>query len=224
MLLIGLPFTFTKSVLIASVCALGIFVCKYSKTYRNLIIFTFPFVLLLFVFATHFVVVNKYVFDNQKETLFHALDKTSTQLSIGNNYIIKTSYAFLKEKGWFVFKQNPLVGIGSGNFNKVSFESDKSSYRDGYDPHSSITGSLAEMGIIGFSAFLSIFVLAFQRIVLFLKTDLSLSDRYLLYGFLGIFIFMFCEAIATDVMNFRHFWLIFAFFAAWTRKVSVSII
>lgn len=224
MLIIGLPFAFAKSIVVTFICSIGIFMNKYIKQYRYTAILVFSTLLIFYTFSTHFVLVKKFVFENQKDNMFLFLDKANPLLSVGDNFLIKTGYALLKEKAWYIFTQNPLVGIGAGNINVEPFAIDKPNYAfiKGFDPHSSITGSLAEMGILGFLAFFSIFIIAFREIYLLLKTNLNSKDLLLLYGFLGIFIFMICEAISTDVMNFRHFWLIFAFFAAWMRKFSVS--
>ena len=224
MLIVGLPFTIAKSALITFSCFSGVFMAQYQKKYRYLTIFAFSLILVCYIFVTHFIVINKNIFDNQKDTLFAFLDKSNPILNIGDNYIIKTGYTLLKEKAWFVFTQNPIVGIGAGNLYVEPFEVNNLNYAiiKNFDPHSSYSGTLAEMGIIGFLAFIFIFITALYSILSLLKTELSPRDRQLLYGFSAVFIFMLCEGMATDVMNFRHYWLLFAFFAAWLRKMSIN--
>ena len=226
LLVVGLPFTFAKAIVITFTTSVGIIISKYTKKYRKIYIFAFQIVLLFYLFAAHFVVIDKDIFEHHKEKMFFFLDQSNPVFTFGDKYAIKTGYALLKEKGLYVFSQHPLVGVGSGNLNITPFAIDKPNYAiiNTFDPHSSFTGTLSEMGIIGFSAFLSIFVAAFIRILFLLKTEISSRDRHLLIGFLGTFVFMLCEGMATDVMNFRHYWLVFAFFAAWTRKIPEPIV
>jgi O-Antigen ligase len=209
--------TLSKSIVLFIGCCfiiLSFFKSRYIKTFS---IFSLVCAFLLYLFATHFVVIDKQ--DYTKTEIFFFVNK-SPLLEFGDSYLLKTGYAMLKEKAAFAFWHNPIVGVGSGNFNNYTTFPFSSNYMliKNFDPHSSVTGILAEMGLLGFSAFVFLFYALFKTIAFALKNEEDMLEGYFIYGLGGILLYMLCEGCCTDVMNFRHYWLIFAFIAAYFRE------
>jgi O-antigen ligase len=82
------------------------------------------------------------------------------------------------ELGIRMFGDHPLLGVGPGNFREVS----RQIYHDPYfrPPHNAYLWALAETGVLGSVAFLSLFALAWREIRIVLKLaegrDPELSD------------------------------------------------
>jgi hypothetical protein len=222
--IIAVILTVSKSTAIFVACVSSFILISKFKTYllKSTIIVISAF--FIYLFATHFVIINKSEF--KKGHVFFFLDKTPTA-DLGESYLVKTGYLMLKERSTHAFINNPVLGIGSGNLRKYEgyYPNDNYKIINHYDPHSSITGILAEMGIVGFAAFIFLYFSIFKTILSHKISNYSVPtvDFKLKATLLLISIYMLSEAFCADVMNFRHYWLIFAFISVFYRnKIHVN--
>lgn len=88
-------------------------------------------------------------------------------------------------RGWRIFKENYLLGIGFGNYYN---------YYHGYEIHSTYISLLAETGILGFCGFLLLIGFLIERI---LNTDVDFASK-------SVFINLF---IAFLIINIPHYFL-----------------
>jgi hypothetical protein len=224
--LVALILTFSKSTAIFVACFSSFILFSKFKTYllKSTIIIASAFC--IYLFATHYVIINKSEF--KQGHFFFFLDKTPSA-DLGESYLLKTGYLMLKERSAYAFINNPIVGIGSGNLTKYKEYYPNENYKiistDYYDPHSSITGILSEMGIIGFAAFVFLYFSLFKTILSYKISNNSVTNLEfkLKAALLLILIYMLSEAFCADVMNFRHYWIIFAFISVFYRnKIQVN--
>jgi O-Antigen ligase len=220
---IALILTLSKSNILFFACLMSVFLLVKGGFYRIFAACSILFVNAAYLFATHFVLINKETYLNGKAFFF--LDKQPIT-AVGDTYLLKTGYAMLKEKGLDAFFNNPIFGIGSGNLNLYSFYPNNKNYAiiNKFDPHSSITGVLGEMGLIGFLALIFLFFSFFKTISSYINTKTSIEERFFSYGLFCILIYMICEGFCADVMNFRHYWLFFAFMGAYYRPKNLKIL
>lgn len=174
----------------------------------QLIFISFMGIGFIHILATHFMVLPSSLGQNQivmespyssAETLF----KTDSKIIVG------TSYYALKKASCIIFKEHPFFGVGLTNYNKelcqLKYKGKYPNHLPEYDPHSSYFGLLAELGIVGFLAWmligLSLFKIAFK-----LK---PFTDPFAFWFLILLGIFS-IEAFSMDVLNFRHYWILIA--------------
>jgi O-antigen ligase len=116
----------------------------------------------------------------------------------------------LKEISFEVISQSFPWGFGPGKFNDYAHELKKN---DAYpthvpypDPHSTYLETLAENGLLGLIALLGIiyFIVKYSRKILSNQS----TNQYMFACLPSIFIVIGIEAVSTDVMHFRHYWIV----------------
>ena len=116
--------------------------------------------------------------------------------------------------------ENFPFGVGPSNFNRGLFDLKERGIYDkklpDYDPHSSFTGTYAELGIFGFIAFVVFIFLIYST----LKTLPTNPEKWV---FLSLFFFFLIETTSTDTLNFRHYWLAIAMLALMISNNSTSV-
>lgn len=172
----------------------------YFKGISRIAAFGFCFTYLLLV----------HVFVDTKFNLSKDVDKEDY---IGNQPIIEfenikifpTTYASLKKAAVVMGNENFLFGVGPGNFNSglqnLKLQGIYGKNLPNYDPHSSLTGTYAELGILGWIGFVIFMFILFSTIKKHSPKQWTIN---------AIFLFFLIETISTDTLNFRHYWIGFA--------------
>ncbi|MFC7394675.1 O-antigen ligase family protein [Scopulibacillus cellulosilyticus] len=105
-----------------------------------------------------------------------------------NTEVAVVSRTILWKTGWMMFKENPVLGVGEGNY-LVRYPGYVKKYPkldlgyQAYSVHNSYLKILAETGILGLLSFLSIFVVYY----LFIIRQYFLSNRYIKPLIIAIF-------------------------------------
>ena len=133
-----------------------------------------------------------------------------------NGYALYPSIYFeLKKSAFRAFLDSKGMGLGGGSFNQyLSLLKSEGLYPTKFtewDPHSTYFGVLAEHGLIGFLTVCGILTCLSRQSVLRLRSQEHLD--FVSIGLVGVFIAISLEAICVDVMNFRQYWILFAFAA-----------
>ncbi|MCB0662649.1 MAG: hypothetical protein KDC24_07915, partial [Saprospiraceae bacterium] len=123
---------------------------------------------------------------------------------------IRTSYAVLHSTEIRAGVDYLPLGSGPGNFiNQVPELKEKGWYPQHMEPfeaHSTLFGTFFELGIPGLASLL--------LLVYAIGQQLKLIPREQNLIFTALFLFLAQEAIFNDINNFRHIWVILAYFAA----------
>jgi hypothetical protein len=211
MLLLGFFLTFSKTV----VCLLiGIILILYfnyksilAKTWRLIAKTAIVTLFIIYILGTHFIIVEK---NQDSEPLKGDYIAGPALIEIANYKIYSSQYWSLKEISFEAINQSFPWGLGPGKFNDYAHELKKN---DAYpthvpypDPHSTYLGTLAEIGLLGLITFFGIifFVIKFSRKIL----SNHAADQNMFTSLPTVFIVIGIEAISTDVMNFRHYWIL----------------
>jgi hypothetical protein len=219
-ILIGLLLTFSKSLLI--ILPLGLFLwIKNRKRAAPWLVRSSGVVVALsivtYLFLTHVVVQPKAApYDARQSYL------TGKVLAETDNFVfLETSYLPLKKMQWLAAKENPVLGLGPANFNAFLKQAkDKGQYPAhlaDYDPHSTLGGTLAEMGILGLLALLFWAFVIFRMIRRLLDKK---QDSVFYLAMACYLLFVGVETLTTDVLNFRHIWICLGV-VAWDYKRSL---
>lgn len=213
LIILGLVLTFSKSLILIFPLALALFIRVYVGKKRywffNTLVFFFAIVLILF---THFVPLPSQEIDETEASYL------SEEVWIRTDHwqLRGASYWMLKKAIWITFSEAPLVGVGPGRFRQhLAGLQDKGQYPGElplYDPHSTFFGILAEGGIIGWAA------LVFWGVVLFgmIRSLIRRSPpekQGLYWSLLAFFLLIFVESMFTDILNFRHMWILLGLLA-----------
>lgn len=129
--------------------------------------------------------------------------------------IYPTNYYYNKRSSMIAFLRSNWLGIGAANYNNfigtLQNEGLHPPSFPRWDPHSTYFGSMAELGIFGI---VDILTIMFIVIIIFNKVDYTIIyDRNLFVlkiSLAGSFVAIAIEAIATDIMNKRHYWWLLA--------------
>jgi hypothetical protein len=217
-------FTYTKSIVMFTASCFIIIATHYSisNKFKNIVWGIF---LTIFLFFSHFTFVSKTAF-NQNQYC-HALEKQPI-FELSDQYIVRTCYAILKESNIIAFSRNPIIGLGGGNFTKyvehLKEEQIYPSYIPSYDPLSTYFGSLSELGILGFISLLILYsTVRFVWVKSKKSDERNESDNRFWILMCGVLMFIIAEGFVTDTMNFRHYWLVLACFAAKERTTISSL-
>lgn len=210
---------FTKSFLF--ILLVWIFFYQFKKNISfKYMLFLGALFLSVHVASTHFLLIPKTQLN--KSQLLNGPFASGELLYTSNKILIAaSSYYQLKKTGWQIFTSNPWWGIGTGNFNQeIAKLKTQGNYPDqlaNYDPHSTIIGSLAETGLFGITILivLGIFYLYCLGLIHIKKDPFTF-----LLGVLVLIIY--AEGISMDVLNFRHYWIVFAL-VLWNRIKSTEI-
>ena len=164
----------------------------------------------LFNFSTHILFIEKinprldHILKNERYVSGQVLGETE------NSYILETTYLTLKKTSIDIGNNNFFTGVGVGNYMKEIAKLQ----RDGnyprklpiYQPHSSYLGTYANLGILGLIALLSIVIIGIKRYF-----DIkNITNCYLNIALKSTIIVLSLEAISTDILNYRHLWVLLA--------------
>ena len=211
MLLLGFFLTFSKTV----VCLLiGMILVFYSNnksllsySWRMMVKTVVLALFIVYIFGTHFIIVKE---DNDSELLKGDYIAGPALTEIADYSIYPSQYWSYKEISVKAIRQSFLWGLGPGKFNGFSHELKKNAEYPTHvpypDPHSTYLGTLAENGLLGLIAFLGIihFVVKYSRKIL----NNQSANQYMFACLPNIFIVIGIEAVSTDVVNFRHYWIV----------------
>lgn len=125
-----------------------------------------------------------------------------------------TNYAYNKRASLEVFKRTAGRGIGIGGYPEEIGRLQQEGFHPGnfprWVPHSTYFGLLAETGWPGFALIGAIWLLIGFRLLNRLRfTD---TDHATLAAFAGIYVAISIEALCTDLLFFRHYWLLLVLF------------
>ena len=210
-LMIGFLVTFSKTI----VCLLiGITLIWYfhnkpklSLTLQTVTKIAVAGLFIAYIFGTHFIIVEK---DQDFELLKGDYIAGPVLIETANYSIYPSQYWSLNEISFEAINQSFPWGLGPGKFNDYAHELKKN---DAYpthvpypNPHSTYLGTLAEIGLLGLITFFGIifFVIKFSRKIL----SNHAADQNMFTSLPTVFIVIGIEAISTDVMNFRHYWIL----------------
>ncbi len=210
--------TFSKTLLLIFWGTFVISYSRYNKLNKKIIIVTLLPVILFLFLATHFVLAkpNTEQYNGYIKTNFIS---SEAAFKIGKIEALETCYYLNKRIAVEVALKHPLLGIGAGNFNdEVEKRKSENKYPSNflsYDPHSTYFGALAENGFLGFAALM---ILLGFLLLAYSDTKLINSNSFYQSIFILLVIF-YCEAISTDIMNFRHLWVLFAIAFGYRHKL-----
>lgn len=224
---VGIILTFSKSILLLVIGILfllsrqNIFITKISRLSVS------AFCVLLFItwlLGTHFLIRKPTSLD-----LTTGAEKAYTVATpvahLGNYDVYLTNYTINKQAAIYAGIQNPILGVGPGNFNSfiasLKNEGRYPPYFINFDPHSTYVGAFAETGFLGLAALLLVWYLIF-RTMTSSKAE-SDNDHRIIIGLAACFLFMAMEAISMDVMNFRHLWVLMGILAFLFAKQTHNI-
>jgi O-Antigen ligase len=198
-----------------------VFVIKKWGFSRNFFIGTTVLLALFMTVGTHIIFISK---TSPALTAIYASPFTSNRILAeqGNYMALETSYLAIKRATIDVWQMNPMFGIGTGNFvNGLKTLQETGIYPQKlpiYEAHSTYLGTLAENGIFAAAAVVLLFGLLWSRINRFehIKTDNFAAA--LLICMTTVII----EGIALDIMNFRHYWLLFALLWAYPKVIHTK--
>jgi len=160
-----------------------------------------------------------------------------------NNYFYNTfinrSQDVLEGTGMFEVRKNlsfsslhmglehPILGVGRGNFplnsksylisQGVDWKEEGNFYKN-LIPHNTLVGIFAEMGIVGFLIFISLFIFMFYKF--YKSKNLPKSIKLLIYS---LWISIFVQSLAINLENTRGLWLLVGIlFSILDNKVDIK--
>lgn len=201
--------TLGKSLPIILAVVLVFIVLHFYKTGFNKV--SFRIIALIFVifsfFFSNFHILNKKLVSNKylEETQYIDPDKV---FSYTNYDVYGNWYWRQKINGVKIFKLAPFFGVGGGNLiNIIKEERNYLNFTDKFsasDPICTYTGVLSEFGLLGFFGLLFLF-----GSIYFCYYGNEI-ESFELKIFIGAFTYLLLEGLCTDIMNFKHLWVIMA--------------
>jgi len=159
------------------------------------------------LFGTHFIILEK---DQNSELLKGDYIAGAALIKTNKYSIYPSQYWSLKRISCEAIKESFPWGLGQGKFNNFANELKKDDTYPTHvpypDPHSTYFGTFAEIGLLGLIAFFGIifYVVKYSRKML----NNHSAYQNVLASLPIIFIIIGIEAISTDVLNFRHYWIL----------------
>lgn len=148
---------------------------------------------------------------------------TRTYHDLGPLLAVETSYVTIKRSCWHVLKETFPLGVGTRNFKTlVPALKEKGIYNretENFDPHCTPLGTLVEVGLLGGIALLLLYGLAL-RALLALRKSAASPFQCITAGMIALFMALSLEGWVTDIMNFRHYWLLLGVLAYMSRKAA----
>ena len=223
-LMIGFLVTFSKTI----VCLLiGITLIWYfhnkpklSLTLQTVTKIAVAGLFIAYIFGTHFIIVEK---DQDIELLKGDYIAGPALTETAYYSIYPSQYWSLKEISIKAIGQSFPWGLGSGKFNEYAHELKNNDLYPTHvpypDPHSTYFGILAENGLLGLIALGGIifFVTIMSRNIL----KENSHDSHFITCLPPIFITIAIEAVCTDVMNFRHYWILLILLASSFESIKL---
>ncbi|PPR49227.1 MAG: hypothetical protein CFH15_01316 [Alphaproteobacteria bacterium MarineAlpha5_Bin5] len=211
----------TKS-LICLILSLYIILISYSNFKRNLKITfsTFAIILVILIYFTisHFLISFEPI-KNYNDNIFILVDKYYKYTFFKHEiFIYPTSYYYNKIASMLAFSNNPLFGVGIGNYNLFidelkTFNNFPLNFPN-WDPHSTYFGELAEKGILGIISLFLFFIFIFYL----LAKNINYFGNDLLILTIAVLIFVLIDAISLDVTKFKHLWIYLAIISINLKK------
>ncbi|MEN0050003.1 MAG: O-antigen ligase family protein [Bacteroidota bacterium] len=163
-----------------------------------------------YLFGTHFLVVDKN-HPQLAEIKAAPFNTGEVIASTKTKLFIPTAYTALKEASLTIGNRNLLAGVGAGNHNllvgQLKTEGLFPEQIPNFDPHSTYFGGFAELGLLGVASIALIVVFISRMSFKLLK---KYPSDYFTIALVSCLLVMSLEAIATDILNFRHFWILLA--------------
>lgn len=219
---VGGILTFSKDLVILTICTIFILYLSKNKILFNPFVKTSKYLsktsfnvvsiglLLVYLVGSHLTVFNKETI-NWEILKKKAFTLDSPILETQNHYFVLTNYVVNKKSGTLAGIRNPLFGVGPGGHNEFVSELKKEGkypeYFTNYDPHCTYTGAFGELGILGLIALLYLGFSILKKINGLLKIE-NHPQKIFVIGLASCFLYFSMEAITTDIMNFRHFWVL----------------
>ena len=204
MMLAGVVLTLSKSILPFVTASLWY---HHKRSGRIVWLIGSAVVLFIWLFLTHFSVVKK----DDVADAFKAQYSAGYAIDFNASYsLIPTKYLLLKETAWKAWLEHPVSGIGGNeliHYNERLYQQGALPVTLANSPHSTLSGALGELGIVGFASILFLFYALWKSS----SQYEPIGKRYYLQAFI---IFFAVESISGDLMNLRHLWIVFAWIAA----------
>lgn len=106
----------------------------------------------------------------------------------------------------YLWKQNPILGIGIGAFYDLSV-STHLWYTKKLIAHNTYISFLVETGIIGFCVFISLPIIIVFNLIKLIKFSRNIEIIFLLFSLISVYI----SFISINLQNFRCIWVLFAY-------------
>lgn len=142
---------------------------------------------------------------------------------LGPLLVVETSYLTIKRSCLHTLKEHFPWGVGTRNFKRqVPRLKELGIYNRetmAFDPHCTPLGTLTELGLLGGIALALLFAQV-GRSLLAVWQKRDRPFRHIGAGLIAIFIALSLEGWVTDIMNFRHYWLLLGVLAYMTRQAA----
>ena len=213
-LVLGFLLTISKSIFCLFIGLISVWYLQLRKptNRQKRLIFTIAFagITFLYFFGTHFMLIDKEKNLNQLKIEYSAGPPIAETKSF---YLVPSQYFKLKKISLKASKQSFPWGLGPGKFNQFAHDYNINSKYPLHvsfpDPHSTYLGTLSELGLFGLLVLGGLIITVMNCCMKIMRH----KGSYHSIGFVGIiacFIAISVEAISTDIMNFRHYWVILA--------------
>jgi O-antigen ligase len=196
---------------------------RKSFFFKFFAILAMGFLIVTYLFGSHFVItpaLTPRVLENMEQG--HV---TRVYHELGPLLVVETSYLTIKKSCWHVLKSSFPLGIGTRNFKAlVPLLKKKGIYNietEAFDPHCTPLGTLTELGLLG-GIVLLLFFGQVGHSLRIIHQKKSYLFHYINSGMIAIFVALSLEAWVTDIMNFRHYWLLLGILAYMTRQAAKS--
>ena len=211
--------TFSKSLANLACAILTMFIILYwHKIGKRIFLLSGLIALVIgFQVLTHFYFISHLNRGNMNTLVEKNLVSGDKLFEFNNLEVYPTSYWVIKKMEIDIFRDAMISGTGPGGYNgKVEDLQEKGVYQRGFvafDPHSTYFGILVEQGIVGlifFTAAMVVIVITTANIC-----SAALTKQNGVYASVAsAIIIMANEAMVTDILNFRQFWVILGIAAA----------
>ena len=221
-LVLGFLLTISKSIFCLFIGLISVWYLQLRKptNHQKRLIFTIAFagITLLYFFGTHFMLIDKEKNLNQLKIEYSSGPPIVETKSF---YLVPSQYYKLKRISLRASKQSFPWGLGPGKFNQFAHDyniNNKYPLHVSFpDPHSTYLGILSELGLFGILVLGGLIITVMNCCMKIMRHKSS----YHSIGFVGIiacFVAISVEATSTDIMNFRHYWVILALASVLVRN------
>ena len=221
-LVLGFLLTISKSIFCLFIGLISVWYLQLRKptNHQKRLIFSIAFagITLLYFFGTHFMLINKAKNLDQLKIEYSAGPPITETKSF---YLVPSQYFKLKQISLKASKQSFPWGLGPGKFNQFAHDYNINSKYPLHvsfpDPHSTYLGTLSELGLFGFLVLGGLIITVINCCMKIMRH----KGSYHSIGFVGIiacFVAISVEAISTDIMDFRHYWVILALASVLVRN------
>jgi hypothetical protein len=218
-LAVGIVLTFSKAIValaISLIWMLGWAGRKSSRLRRSAAAAAVSALLLAFLLGTHLLIVDPATTDAAMlERGQLAFGEPIAR--IGDRHVVGTAYVVLKRGAVLAGMTHLPWGVGPGGFNRFVVAAKEGGLLPanliGLDPHSTYLGAFAECGVAGLLA-VCLLVVSIGLELRHLGRVSTGATRVRVAGLTACFLFAAVEAINTDIMNFRHYWVLLGLLAA----------